>query len=195
MTPGPGGTFTPPGFFIMSYSIYCTTTETTFILSSAGQTAFLDDNEDGSAEQEVLSAIEIAAADMNAVLLASYVQADLPIATPASLPVLASTNAWLKWANARLAVAVICQRRLLDLPASLSREIERIWDLLNRIANGDPGAIVPGAIRSLESIPTVSNLDVQRRYNQPVRVSVLDSTGAKPVDGRKRNLANDPYYP
>lgn len=167
----------------MSAQTYCSQSDVESILSAAGVEAFTDDTEVGSAVAAfVTDAIARSAGDMNAILFCRYVPADLV------------GSVWCKWHNARRAAAEVCMRRLNPVPSTLGEQLDRERQLLDRIANGDPGARVPDVISSLESIPTVSNFDVQRgRYRQPVRVAVQESTGAAPNGTRMRPITVDPY--
>lgn len=159
---------------------WCAITDVQAILSTAGATAALDDDETGSLSAgEIVygtNMIELAAVEMNASLERQYKLADL------------ASNGWCKWANAVLAAMFICGRRTNPVPQTLADWSQVVRDALAQIMYGRMP--VPEANPSFEDLPTVSVMTpVLGANGNPMRVDTVLSTGTAPVASRKRNVA------
>jgi hypothetical protein len=164
---------------------YCTRVEIESILSAPGLLALIDDDADGvESPQEsayIGHAIERAAVEINHAADKQYVLTDL------------AGNAWMKWANATLAVMFLAKRRNNPLPESIAQDVQQIREQLTEIRWGRDG--VPDAAPSFDHSAAVSNLTPQLGHGYaPVRVNVQESTGEQPVGDRKRNITQ-PIYP
>lgn len=164
---------------------YCTRIHVESIISAAGLLALIDDDADGvesAAESlHVTNAIERAAVKLNMNVGRQYVLSEL------------SANAWMKWANAILAVQFLCKRRGNPLPESVASDVQEINDLANEVGWGRRS--LPEQAPSFDHTATVSNFqpEIGRSY-APIRVDQQESTGQSPVGDRKRNLAGGPLY-
>lgn len=164
--------------------IYCIASDVEFVLSAAGVTACLDDDETGlrSAEADALldRAIDTAAGKINQHVRHQYKLTDL-----AGL-----TNTWLRDTNAYMAAKVLATRRGNPCPESLVDEVKERELTLVEIRWGRES--IPQQLPSHEHIPTVSNFRPELyKMNTPIRVDVQESIGSAPVDGVTRRTAND----
>lgn len=163
---------------------YCTQSEVEDILSTAGATAFADDDEGGTlsaGETAYITAmIERAAVRMNAYLTSRYTLSEL------------ASNAWCKWCNATLAAYYLVMRRGNPAIESVAVEVGELMDMLTDIKAGRMQ--VPEQSESFDFLPTVTNFDTKRRKTvMPVRVRTDESTGDTPHSSRKRRTARQPY--
>lgn len=160
---------------------YCTRTDVEAIISTAGLLACIDDNEngqeDGSEGTYITKAIERAAVNINLKVGRQYKLSDV------------TANAWLKWANAVIALSYLSKRRNNPLPESLGQDVKETEDLLNEIGWGR--ASLPEQVPSFDHSAAVSNFRVEMGHStNPVRVNVNESTGNAPVDGITRNTTS-----
>jgi hypothetical protein len=162
-------------------TIYCSRSDVEAVLGAAGVVARIDDNETGTAstgeDAYVTSAIETAAAEMNADLERQYI-----------LSQLSASNGWLKRSNALLAAEVLMGRRGNPVQGLLVDQVQRIREQLRLIGMGR--ANVPEQSPSANHLPTVSTFVVEPAKAMPIRVDTDISVGSNPSDGRKRFPAN-----
>lgn len=152
---------------------YCSASDVQDILSTAGYTAFLDDDESGTLSAgETTTAtnmIERAAVRMNGYVCQRYKLSEV------------TANQWLRWGNATLAAALIVQRRNNPLNQALGEDVKYVYEFLEAMTVNDKVRL-PEQNDSFETYPTVSNFDVERARGQsPVRVSPSESTGSAPT--------------
>jgi hypothetical protein len=166
---------------------YCTRTDLEAIISPAGLLACIDDDENGgtspTADGYVTSAIENAASKINQKLSTSKYK-------PASI----SSNAWVKWTNAYLAIDILSRRRNNPAVESITSEIKERLELLDAVRAGREQ--LPEQTPDFDCLPAVSNLKPELyKYQNPIRVSVNESVGSTPDPTRKRHQSNDlsPY--
>lgn len=163
---------------------YCTRLSVESIISAPGLLALIDDDADGvespAESQYVTDAIERAAARLNAQVGRQYVISEL------------STNAWMKWANATLAVMFLCKRKGNPLPESVQQDVKEIEDLAIEISWGRRS--LPEQAPSFDHSAAVSNFNVEMAHANPIRVNSQESTRAQPVPQVRRNIGSWPYY-
>lgn len=149
---------------------YCSESQVERYLSSQGVIDFADHDEDGTANVEVVNdCINQATEEMDLYLRQRYTQ-----------DILGTSKLVERWATV-LAARFLCQRRGNPVPASLEGEYERIANpdggLLARIADGSRQ--LPGLALREDLRPTMSNVDIDRRYQRStVRVSRQNSSDA-----------------
>lgn len=163
---------------------YCVTADVEFVLSAAGVTACLDDDETGrrsaQADDWIDRAIEIAADKINQKVTRQYKLTDL-----------SASNTWLRDTNAYLAAKALCMRRGNPAPESISGEVQERESMLEQIRWGRDR--IPQQRPSADHTPAVSNLTVEpRKAYAPVRVVKPESTGNDPPDGVRRYTSGDP---
>lgn len=162
---------------------YCTSSDIAAVLSEAGATACLDDDENGvlSVAEEALgtSAIERAAVKMNFTLQRRFKLSDL-------------NNDWCKWCNATLAAGEYFRRRNNSpVPESLANSIKEFLDQLEAIGLGSP---IPEQAESFEHTPTVSVLKPELWHRQPITVQPTESDGSAPQGGYNRRNNTQGWY-
>lgn len=163
---------------------YCIAYDVEFVLSAAGVTACLDDDETGLRSTEADAwldrAIDVAAAKINQHVRHQYKLTDLA----------GMANTWLRDTNAYLAAKVLATRRGNPCPESLVDEVKERELALVEIRWGRES--IPEQRPSFEHIPTVTNFKPQLyKQSTPIRVDVQESVGANPVDGAKRKIADN----
>lgn len=156
---------------------YCTSEHVKFVLSEAGMTARVDDDESGvaSVEEELMitTAINWAAAEINACVGKQYRLSDV------------TSNTMLQMANAYLAAERLCGRRGNDSPSKLEADCDKIRDRLTEVRWGREQ--LPEQADSFEFIPTVSNFDpILGAGNGTIFVDRDTSTRSEPADGVTR---------
>lgn len=164
-------------------TIYCNRAAVESVIGAPGLLAFIDDDGDGvespTESAYVSDAIERAAVRLNSQVGRQYKLEDV------------TANAWMEWANATLAAALLTKRRNNPVPESLSQDVQEITELANEIAWGRRS--LPEQRPSAEHSPTVSNFRPElRKFYGPVRVVAEESTGAAPESGVKRETAGNP---
>lgn len=164
---------------------YCERSDIETILSVAGLLACIDDDESGDESpeesQHVVNAIERSAVKLNAQVGRQYILADV------------ANNAWMKWANAVLASAMLKRRRDNPLSETLAADVKEVEELANEIAWGRRS--LPEQVPSFDHSASLTNFKVEMGHqSSPVRVSVSESTGNAPEPGVKRNISS-PIYP
>jgi len=162
---------------------YCTRQAIASIISTPALLSLIDDDADGvesAAEQQfVADAITRAAVKLNSNIGRQYVLSEL------------STNAWMKWANATLAAALLMKRRGNPLPESIAQDVKEIEELANEIGWGRRS--LPEQAPSFDHSAAVTNFRPEIGHSYaPIRVDRQESTGADPVGDRKRNLSGGP---
>lgn len=159
---------------------WCVIGDVQSILSSAGATACLDDDETGtlSAGESAYGTdmIETAAVEMNASIERQYILADL------------AGNGWCKRANAILAAYFTSGRRSNPIPQTLADWAATVREYLALVADGRRQ--IPEATSSLDHGPAVSTFRPELWKRQPIRVDTQLSTGTPPADGIKRLPSN-----
>jgi hypothetical protein len=155
---------------------YCIREDLEALWSAQAVLASVDDDGDTllSATEEgyIARAIEMAANEMNQYLAIRYAPADL------------AGNEWCRDVNAALAVWLLATRDGSAAPQSIAERRSLCLDALQDIAEGRWR--VPGAVDSLESIPTATNFttDLTAPHAKVRRVTET-TTGALPAGGRK----------
>lgn len=144
----------------------CTETDMERLLSAYGVTAFADHDRDGVADDGVADdCINQATEEIRGFAWMWYSDAQLATSTLVN-----------RWATV-LSCHFLCTRRGNGPPESLQAEFQRIFDLLQRVADGTyriPGLALRGDFR-----PSMSNVAVDRRYpHSTIRVTRHNSTDA-----------------
>ena len=164
----------------MAVQTYCVRADIEEIIGVPAVKAFIDDDHSGgetSGETTVVTkVIERAAVRMNQVLDQRYILSEL------------ASNEWCIYANAAIAVYLLMTRRGNPAPQDVEREFRETMEFLDDVRMGI--AKIPQANESFETIPTVTNFEVERgRRSAPIRVAPDESTGTVPAGGRKRRTA------
>lgn len=161
----------------MPTQTYCTDADVEFVLSEAGVTARVDDQETGTrstaAEGYIDTAIARAAREINGAIRHQYKLSDV------------ASNEWLKDVNATLAADILCRRRGNAPIESIMSDVQSFREMLAKIKDGREQ--IPEQLPSFDARATVSNVEVQlNTIDHPVRTDVLTSTGPAPVAPVKR---------
>ena len=156
---------------------FCTQGDVAAILSEHGMVSFVDDDDDYTADAGELAIvdnmIERAAYMMMTFLDQRYSKEHL------------SGNVWCKWCNASWASLYTAARRGMPTMESLREDVDFFKERLQDIHCGYYR--VPEAAEMFDSLPSVTNYDVERRRMvMPVRVSRLMSTTDSPDASRMR---------
>lgn len=167
-------------------STYCTTDDVEFVISVAGVTACLDDDETGrrsaKASTWLATAIAWSASEINEFAQHQYRTSEL-----------LASNAWLSRANAYMAVEILCKRRSNPVPESIAEEVQKIREKLVSVRWGRTR--IPDQLPSADHTPAVSNFRVEpRKYTNPVRVVEAESTGDAPPSRITRHTSGN-YSP
>lgn len=163
----------------MATQTYCVAADVEFVLSEAGVTARVDDEETGArsagGDAFVTTAIERAARTINGFVRHQYKLADV------------TASGWLKDANAHLAAEILEKRRGNPVAESLASDCDEFRKMLTLIKDGTDQ--IPEQLPSFDARATVTNSVVQLgAYRNPVGVSRLESTGPDPVAPTKRTI-------
>jgi phage gp36-like protein len=161
-------------------TVYCTLDDMERKFSSSGVVEFADHDDDGTADTGVVDdAIQQATEEINLYAMQHYSAAGL-----------ASSSLINRWCTV-LAVAFLCLNRGNPIPVAIQAEYERIMLNLERVRTGEMR--LPGVAYRDDTRPTISNLEVDRRYrHNPIRVNGNSSTDAPSVV--RRNMVED-YLP
>lgn len=142
----------------------CSESDLQRMFSSAGVTSFADHDQDGLADTGVTDDCINQATGEIQFYCTQYALADL-----------ATSNLVARWATV-LAVRFLCQRRGNIVPDSVESEYQDIKEKLKEVRSGFP---IPGVPYRTNSLPTMSNVRVDRRYPQStIRVTPNNSTNA-----------------
>ena len=152
--------------------LYSSRQEVASIFSSVGVDLRLDDNDDGlvstgaggtqNEEQWLTDAIEEATDDINLLLCHFYSVEDL------------ASSRWLRRRASYLAAHHLSERR--GNAKQFCEKVEGIMKTLKRIRNGHE--IVPGLKYSVDAQPAMSNLVVDRRFRNQLRVDTESQVGS-----------------
>lgn len=135
----------------MPLTTYCTEVQMRRYFSTDGITAFADHDQDGTADDDVITdCIEQATDEINAYAMQRY-----------SAAALSASTLIIRWAVV-LATKFLCERRGNSAPASLQSEFERIMLKLQQIPTGI--FKLPGVATRSDFRPGFSNLTIDRRY-------------------------------
>lgn len=141
------------------------------LFSAYGVEAFSDHNEVGETDTTVVNdCIVQAKEEIDRFALMRYSETGL-----------ASSSLINRWATT-LATYFLCLRRGNPIIDSLKSEFDRIMEVLEKVATGATGGILPGVPLRGDLRPSMSNLQVDRRYrHSTIRVTRANSTDAPTV--------------
>ena len=154
------------------------------IMSEHGVDAFIDDDEDGTPDDTLVTdAIQRAAVlDIVPQMQERFAENFGAL----------QNNLYLKWVNAYFAVAEVCSRRNLPVPESVAVRIGDLKRFLTLVYHGKRQ--LPFALEQFSWGPAVVNLNVQRgARKKPVRAVEGASTRESQPDGLKVNPDLDHY--
>lgn len=145
----------------------CSETDMQRLFSAAGVLSFADHDADGTADTGVTDDCINQATGEIQFYCNQYAAADLADSTLVS-----------RWATV-LAVRFLCQRRGNGVPDSIESEYQDIKENLKEVRAGFP---IPGVPYRTNSLPTMSNVRIDRRFpDSTVRVTPNNSTNAPTV--------------
>lgn len=161
----------------------CSEADMIRLFSQYGVTAFSDHDADGVDDEGVADdCINQATEEIRGYAWMWYSDTQLATSTLVN-----------RWATT-LAVFFLCQRRGNPVPDSLQAEALRIFELLQKVAEGNyriPGLALRGDLR-----PSMSNVTIDRRYPvSTVRVTRPNSTDAPTTLTQDESHQPYPYSP
>lgn len=141
---------------------YCTVGDVSRMLSSAGATAFSDNDQDGLLDNDVVEgAIAHAAEEIDFALHERY-----------SSAALATSDHIARWSTV-LACYFLCMTRGNPVPESLQREANRILfdenSNLSEIRRGN--RVLPNVTPDRGQAPSFANMTIDRRFRHPQKVN------------------------
>lgn len=154
--------------------VYCVQADMERLFSVYGLTAFSDHEETGVIDEDVIDdCINHATEEINRFAMVRY--------SAAGLATSSLINGWCTM----LAVVFLCHHRGNPVPESLQREFERIMEALVAVATGGVGGYLPGVALRADMRPSMSNLQIDRRYrHSTARVVKVNSTDQTTVLGQ-----------
>lgn len=170
---------TGTGFFVMTLiaTPYCTEADVQRFFSSAGVISFADHDQSGASDTGVVDDCINQASEEISLRCQKYAAEDLADSTLVN-----------RWATV-LAMFFLCQRRGCEPPVGLAAEFERVMALLDRVLGGLP---IPGVPLRSNSLPSFSNLTVDRRYGRRT-IRVTENSNAVPDANQPQDREVTPY--
>lgn len=153
---------------------WATQSDVESILSPHGVASMADDDDDGTGDAGIVSAmLERASALMIEPKIArTYILSET------------TSNDFLKWAQATIAACMLSARRNMPAPSQLESDQQQILDFLDQVRQGRER--LPNQPDSFDYKPTVSNMKIQRGHRMPARVVQQISTGNAPHPSIRR---------